>query len=154
MLVGGGKHLEQLRMEIPEQDRDSIYFAGFSDRVAEWISQFDVGILPSYFPGETQPNTIIEYLCLGKPVITTDIGTTREMIAVGDELAGFIVPFAEDGKADVEALAKCMLAYVSNPEQLRAHAAVAKSAVRKFDLGHCAEKHEALYARLMQNRSK
>lgn len=50
------------------------------DEVLKTLSNYDVLILASYYPGEGYPGVIIEALSLGKPVIVTDLESIKEMV--------------------------------------------------------------------------
>ncbi len=50
---------------------------------------------------EGMPTAILEAMALGKPVVSTDVGSTRELVE--DERTGFVVP-AEDPERIASAL--------------------------------------------------
>ena len=152
ILVGDSPYLQELKKQYASA---TVHFTGYTDHPAQWVQAFDVGLLPTYFPGESLPNTIIEYLALGKPVVATDVGGIAEMIAVTGtpEMAGRLIPLRE-GKADVNALAEALLQYVRTPQLLREHGQKAPLAFRKFDLEACITNYELLFGEMMGNRSR
>ena len=55
----------------------------------------DVFVLPTYFYVEGQPVVILEAMAAGLPVITTDRGSIKEMISLGEN--GFIISPSSPG---------------------------------------------------------
>jgi glycosyltransferase involved in cell wall biosynthesis len=76
---------------------DRVRFLGHRSDVAEVLSAADVAVLPS-LSGEAFPRAVIEAMAMGRPVVATDVGGTRE--AILDGVTGFVVP-----PGDPEALA-------------------------------------------------
>jgi glycosyltransferase involved in cell wall biosynthesis len=60
------------------------------DQVLSILEQYDVLLLPTYYPGEGYPGIIIEALSSGKPVIVTDLPSIQEM--VDENCAIFVKP--------------------------------------------------------------
>ncbi len=90
ILVGDGPHLKTLqKMYIGEK---GIHFVGFSNNPLEWVSLFDVGLLPTTYPSESLPTVIIEYLSLNKPVVASNTGEIDNMISTKNYKAGITVP--------------------------------------------------------------
>jgi len=52
------------------------------------VNLFDIGVLSTYTEGIS--NSVMEYMVLGKPVIVTDGGGTKELVMDGK--TGFLVP--------------------------------------------------------------
>lgn len=142
VLVGDGPCLQELRREINEP---WIIFAGQQNEPERWVRGFDIGLLPTCLPEESLPNSIIEYLACGKPVIATDIGGIPEMIG----RAGRLVPLAPDGRADVNRLAAEMLA-LTHSETRFALALGAADAFARFSMEHCLGQYENLFASLRE----
>ena len=90
---------------------DRVRFLGHRSDVAEVLSAADVAVLPS-LSGEAFPRAVIEAMAMGKPVVATDVGGTREAILEG--VTGFVVP-----PGDPEALADRIGRLVDN-EAMRA----------------------------------
>jgi glycosyltransferase involved in cell wall biosynthesis len=76
---------------------DRVRFLGHRSDVAEVLSAADIVVLPSS-SGEAFPRAVIEAMAMGRPVVATDVGGTREAIVEG--VTGFVVP-----PGDPEALA-------------------------------------------------
>jgi glycosyltransferase involved in cell wall biosynthesis len=152
ILVGDSEHLQHLKKQYGSA---TIHFTGYTDQPQHWVNAFDAGLLPTYFPGESLPNTIIEYLAAGKPVIATEIGGIAEMIQVPGtgQTAGHLIPL-EHGKASVEALAKALVGYARTPQLLRDHGRLAGLAFRKFDLNVCITSYELLFKEITGDTSR
>ena len=97
LLVGGGAGLEEIKNSVPVSLLNKIIFPGKRSNVESIINIFDVGILltNSLEHGEGISNSIIEYMALGKPVIATRGGGTKEVVIEGEN--GYLIdPFNED----------------------------------------------------------
>ncbi len=145
ILVGDSNYLDTIRESLPVELLTFIHFVGYSSTPEYWIECFDVGLLPTYFPGESLPNSIIEYLALSKPVVATDIGGIAEMISYQEQKAGFLIKLTPAGKADIALLANAMLTYINDPSLLAKQAVLAEQAFEKFKIQNCIESYEKLF---------
>lgn len=132
-LVGEGSYLDSLK---DKYQSETVQFLGYFDNVKEVISKAHIGILPTYYSAESLPNSVIEYLVCGKPVITTNVGAISEMIHVNDNIAGQCLGI-ENGKADVQELVKAIEVYIQNPGIVATHSAFALEAAKKFTMNKC-----------------
>lgn len=148
VLVGSGPCLDELQRDLPAADREWIIFAGQQSEPERWIQSFNVGLLPTCLTEESLPNSIIEYLACGKPVIATAIGGIPEMIGQ----AGILIPLATNGKADVHELAKAMLA-LTDATTLGLLASHTVAAFSHFNMVDCAQAYEEAFQFLI-NASK
>jgi len=89
LMVGDGYNLETCRDKILPQFKNRIKFLGKKTKVEEIVNIFSVGVLCSTDYGEGISNSIMEYMALGKPVIATDCGGNRELVANGE--TGFLI---------------------------------------------------------------
>jgi glycosyltransferase involved in cell wall biosynthesis len=78
-----------------------VTFAGVRDDVANVLRACDVLVLSSRVGTETFPNVVLEAMATGLPVITTDVGSVREMVE--DGRSALVVP-VEDEAALREAI--------------------------------------------------
>jgi glycosyltransferase involved in cell wall biosynthesis len=144
VLVGSSEYLDQLRAAHPHP---RVHFVGFAANPIDWVRLFDVGLLPSYFPSESLPNSIAEYLFCGIPVIATSIGEIPRMLAVPGytELAGQLI--AQNGRAltNPEELTQAMKAYLTQPQLLASHKVLSQQCFDKFRMERCVAAYEKLF---------
>ena len=95
-----------------------VHFLGFRN-IREIMPQLGVMVLTSI--SEAQPLVILEAWCAGTPVVSTDVGSCRELIeGVGEQdralgTAGEVVPIA-----DPQATARVIQRLLQNPERWHA----------------------------------
>lgn len=100
----------------------------------------DLFALPSR--AENMPNTVLEAMAAGLPVVATPVGAVAEMIRDGE--SGFIVPVG-----DVPALADRIEQLVSDPAlRQRMGAQAAETAARNYDLAALERQLLAAYQRV------
>ena len=92
----------------PYIDDGIIKYAGYQKDVLPFYEHCTVFVLPSYSEGI--PNSVIEAMSVGRPILTTDATGCRE--TVEDGVNGFKVAVG-----DVETLAKKMKWYIENPNE-------------------------------------
>lgn len=120
-LILGGEGDAKLELESRFKNETCIRFVGFIDNPLQFISTFDVGLLPSYF--ESLPYTIIEYLHMQIPTIATNVGEIKPMIISNNETvnAGQIIEWTGDSEILIDELEKAMLNYLNDPELFQLH---------------------------------
>lgn len=141
VLVGEGPFFVQLGDPPP-----GVILAGFSGHPIDWIRHFDVGLLPSYYIGESLPTVVVEYLICGVPVIASDIGEIPAMMrrTASGELAGILVPHRDREKL-VKELADAMTRLADDSALRRRMSARANEAAEVFNMEHCIEQYGRLY---------
>lgn len=85
----------------------------------ELVASIDVGLMPSTYEGFGL--VMLELLSRGRPVIASDVGSSREVLEKFD--AGLVVP-----RADTAGLASAMIELSTNPARLRVLASNARVA--------------------------
>ncbi len=116
IVVGDGREqqaLEQMAVELGVRER--IYFAGYQGNCSGWMELMDCMVQPSLTEGT--PNSILEAMCLGVPVVATAVGGVPALIQDGEN---GMLGAAEDAAA----LAAMMYRVMMEPE-LRAGLALA-----------------------------
>lgn len=146
IFVGDGPFLQALRSRTHES---WVIFAGQQSAPESWVRSFDVGLLPSCLAEESLPNSIIEYLASGKPVIATDIGGISEMITTREGMAGILIQRDATGRADILSLSEAMLATASKPEFRLQLAQRTALAFQRFSLPECVNAYERLFSELI-----
>lgn len=88
LAIGDGPNLATFQAMVPTEFKDRILFTGMIDEVESLVNIFDIGVLSTYTEGIS--NSIMEYMVLGKPVIATDGGGTKELVLDGE--TGYLIP--------------------------------------------------------------
>ncbi|MCB9446954.1 MAG: glycosyltransferase family 4 protein [Flavobacteriales bacterium] len=126
-----------------------IRFLGFLADVEPVLRTWDLVVFPTYYAAESLPNTVIESLMNGKPVISTDAGDIADMLDIGSgERAGKIIPLTHQ-PPDPEAFANAIEEYLCDKGLLSKHRDYALAAGRKFDMNLCAEKYVQVFERIL-----
>ena len=74
VLVGTGEKIDEIKDLVRKSTiRDNVIFTGVIDNVADWLSAFDVMLLPSLYEG--LPMVVIEWQIAGLPCIVSDTVT-------------------------------------------------------------------------------
>lgn len=139
LVLGSGdkKYVEKVERKIIDGNlSDRVIMAGFVNDVPAVISQVDIGVVPSVWR-ESFGLSIIEFMELGKVVVTTDNGAQPEFINHG--VNGFLVP-----PSDSEALARAIRRLIENRELMRE---VGRQAKSYFDKNLS---YERFYDRMMK----
>ena len=108
LLIVGGPYFEKdvaymdtLKQEVRDLGvEDSVIFTGFLSDTRIVTSLLDIVLVPSIIP-EACPRTIIEAMAVGKPVIATPLGGSKELVTPE---TGILVP-PEDASAVADAIA-------------------------------------------------
>ncbi len=149
LLVGDGEFVEQLR--ATHVGEPGIVFYGSHPNSVEMTQLADVGLLPTYFPIETLPNVVVDYLRCGLPVISTAIGEIPEMLRTADgHSAGTVLPLLP-GNAGVspKLLADAMERYLTDAAYYEQHVRAVREVRRKFDIYTCVRRYTELFERVL-----
>ena len=126
---------------------DRVVFTGFRLDVPDVLAQLAVSVLPSV-TGEGLPNSVLESMAAGLPVVATDSGGTKEAIVDGE--TGLLV-----SPGDVTALTRAIDGLLADPElSARFGAAGRRRIAERFSLDRMAHDMQALYARLLTARER
>lgn len=147
-LLGSGETLDRLRGRY--QSCQFVRFLGYCDNILPHVASAHIGLLPSYYPAESLPNTIIEYLICGKPVIATDVGAIRDMVTHNGQVAGIILPLTRDKKVSAIDIKSAIEAYLHDAGRVERDSCVALQAARQFQMGRCVLSYLKVYERILQ----
>jgi phosphatidyl-myo-inositol alpha-mannosyltransferase len=106
IIAGDGPYLQYYKDMIPFEHKDDVHFVGriYSERPA-YYNTADIHVFPAEIA--TFSITVLEGLAAGKPVITTDMKSFKEIMTDGKE--GFLVKYG-----DFETMAKRLLELANN----------------------------------------
>ncbi|RKU20898.1 hypothetical protein C6503_05295 [Candidatus Poribacteria bacterium] len=148
LIVGGPyfqkdvDYMDTLKQEVANLGiEDSVIFTGFLSDTRIVTSLLDIVLVPSIIP-EACPRTIIEAMAVGKPVIATPLGGSKELVTPE---TGILVP-PEDASAVAEAIATL----ATDQDQLTAMGKAARDrAVQLFSSEKNTALTETVYTELL-----
>jgi glycosyltransferase involved in cell wall biosynthesis len=149
-LVGQGAFLDSLKTAY---NNPAIIFTGYTKDVIAMVNTAHVGLLPSYYVAESLPNTVIEYLFCGKPVISSNIGAIEEMMLYHGQLAGTCIPLTH-GRVEEVAIAAAIENYILNPDLVERDSQIALAASAKFTMKTCVENYLDVFSKVFDDTAK
>lgn len=145
ILMGNGDYLKHL---VEKHAIKNIHLMQFEHNPLDcfpYIELFDATILPSYFPGESVPNSVIESLYWGKPVIASRIGEIPWMLEYKGHLAGSLLDLDASGKVNVTEATSALASYVTDSAMLKQHQSLAYKAFDKFRIESVVDQYIHLF---------
>ncbi len=132
------RQIEKLRLT------QSIHVTGFVDDMNAFLQRQDVLILSSW--SEAAPMSVLEAMAAGIPVVATDVGGVREMLAPGSaDAAGHVVP-----PGDSAAIADKLCDLLNDERGCQAMGSSGRAAAEnRFSLDQCQVRHLAVYKEAM-----
>ena len=116
---------------------ENIRFLGSRIEIPALINMADISILSSHEEG--LPNAVIEAMASGKPVVSTNVGGTGEIVE--DGVTGILVP-----PADPVALAQAIQALCGDADRRTTMGAAARATIeRAYGVDVCASAHDDVY---------
>ena len=141
LIAGDGEqriYLERLAQEL--QIADHVQFLGRIRNVTSFLSQIDLGVVPSHAEGMS--NALLEFMAAGRPVIATEVGANAQLLGHGSR--GMLVQ-----PGDEVALADAIHQMVVDEALAARLAAAAQEYVQTyFDRKEMRYRFEDFYARL------
>lgn len=146
LLIGEGPVYDLLKKEqLPE----FIHLLGYISNLDDYIASTQLGLLPTYFKGESFPLILIQFFMAGLPVIASNIAEISRMIKVDEEQMGAALIELYNGKVTSDDLAEVMIKMVTDRDFYDKHAAVAHLLKDRFDIDNIAQQYLALYKRTL-----
>jgi glycosyltransferase involved in cell wall biosynthesis len=140
LVVGDGP--ERSRLERAARRRGlghRLRFLGARDDIPELARALDVAVLCSRPVVETLPLTLLEAAASGVPVVSTEVGSVRDLVAEGE--TGFLVP-----PGDAAALAERIGRLLSDEPMRAAMGRAARArALQRFRLDEMVRAYERLF---------
>ena len=148
LLVGDGPVKDELIGRY--KDLPFIHFLGFRPDTCNLFAGSDLGILPSYFMGESQPLTLIESLLAGTPYVASNLGDIPKMLSCDEGLAGHLIPIRDSYCNPID-IAESIRRVLDGPQTLEFYRACAKSAAKKFSWDSMLLTYEQVYKQVLDN---
>ena len=91
ILIGQGNYLEKI---VQQKNHPNIIRISPKNTMdfLKYLPLFDIGVLPSYFEGESFPNILVQYLFYHIPIIATDIGDIHKIVEHPKGPCGLLIP--------------------------------------------------------------
>ncbi len=129
-----------------------IIFPGVAITPTEFVGMFNVGMLPSYFPSESCPSTIVEYLSCEVPVISSGVGEIKSMVSNEGKYAGIVIDsIDEDGVPLVSEYAKAVFNMYSDSKLYESYKSLTLGAYRKFSIDLLEKEYFDIYQKSIQD---
>jgi glycosyltransferase involved in cell wall biosynthesis len=141
--IGDGSELNRLKSRIENEKIKNILLTGRRNDVESLIKISDIALLLT--PSEGISNAIIEYMAMGKPVITTDlVGGSCEIIEVGK--SGYIM------QPNAHQIANKINELLNNPKQMIALGQKGKQIIeQKFSIERMGQEYVEIYEKTFNN---
>lgn len=141
LLAGEGPERATLERQIQQCGLGAnVHLLGHRHDALALLDMLDVYVLPSLFEG--YPRSVLEAMALGKPVVVTDIGGSRE--AVKHEVSGLIVPSKDSAQ-----MAGAICRLIESPMLRKSMGEAGRQAVQMhLNAKANAVAHEVLYREL------
>jgi glycosyltransferase involved in cell wall biosynthesis len=145
LLAGEGELEESLKTLAAELGiRDSTFFLGRCEKIAELLSISDVCVLSSKAEGFS--NSILEYMAAARPVVATDVGGAAEAIIEGE--TGYLTPSGDD-----KTMAEKIISLLGDPGRAQAMGSRGRQVVEeRFSCEAQLADTEKLYEKLLTIR--
>ncbi|MGH7232661.1 MAG: glycosyltransferase [Nitrospiraceae bacterium] len=143
LIVGDGSFRRQVETRVNELGLINVVsMTGAVNDIPSILKTMDIAVLPS-IANEGFPNSVMEAMASGLPVVATDTGGTRELVI--DGLTGFVVP-----PRDAGILADRLGKLCDDPELRRKMGELGRNRVeQEFTVDKMARKLETLYLNLL-----
>jgi L-malate glycosyltransferase len=135
VLIGEGNREKRLRALAVNCGSNAVFMGRKPhDQVREFLQESDVFVLPSI--NEGMSNAILEAMACGLPIISTDIGGSKELVQGN----GFIVQ-----KYSVSELEKAIACYVGKPHFIVKHGARSRKLACSMSWGNAVNDYIKIY---------
>ncbi|MFI5360721.1 MAG: glycosyltransferase [Elusimicrobiota bacterium] len=141
-ILGDGPERPRLEALIRKHRLErSVWLLGEKGEIPSWLSAFDLYCLPSLWEG--LPNSLLEAMALGLPVVASDVDGVPEAVTSGKD--GLLVPPAKPA-----ALAAALKSLGGDPDKRAALGAAAKATVtERFTLRRMIGEYERAYENVL-----
>ncbi|MEM7533261.1 MAG: glycosyltransferase [Chloroflexota bacterium] len=141
VVVGDGTEREALASQAAALGvSNRVHWLGYRSDITRLLSAFDIFVQPSFHEG--MPNTVIEAMDAGLPVVATAVGGTPEVVV--DEETGLLVPAHH-----ADALAKAIQVLLDDAEKRNKMGASGRIRTEQFfSVTEMVNQTEQLYERL------
>lgn len=146
--VGGGRELKRLKTRVQAEHIYNTMLLGKRNDVEKLISIADIGLLLTNKEKHAEgiSNSIIEYMAMGRPVITTDtVGGSGEIIENGE--SGYIM------QASADPISNKIIELINKPNLRKQLGSKGKQIIKqKFSIERMGSEYVELYEKTLNNK--
>lgn len=143
VLFGEGSLREALHQQVGKLPTGGrIHLAGYSTQVAAWMRRATVLVSVSHFEGS--PNTVLEAMSVGCPLVVSDIPQHREIL--DDSSAAFCDP------TDARSIARVLGEVLQHPAASKERSIRAAARAREFSIENAAQEYLRVYRSLVRRQ--
>jgi len=138
LVIGNGPEKDRLlemagKLGIMKQ----VIFTGFQSDIVPWMKSLDIFCLTSEEEG--LPQSLLEAMAFGKPVVVSSVGGVTEII--DDPMCGILIP-----PGDPMALSNAVIGLLHHPEKAKKMGQAGKERIKRgFLLDHTLDQMEEIY---------
>ncbi len=145
LLVGDGSLVNELKEQAREKGVfKNVIFAGSRRDISAFLSRFNIFVMPSVKEG--LPNSLLEAMAMGKPVIAAGVGGIPEVINNG--VNGLLVPPGDAGR-----LAESIKRLIENEGMAAGMGQAARDFIAEnYSIKSTALKWQSLYVSLLRQK--
>jgi glycosyltransferase involved in cell wall biosynthesis len=142
-LCGDGPRLPLIRQMVEQLGMaDRVHLPGFVENPWSLMKQADVFVSVSWFEGN--PNTVLEAMACGCPLVVSDIPEHREFL---DQESALLV-----NPSDPRDIAMAIEETLSAPTEARRRARIAQTRARQWDVMEIARRYQEVYLKVLAQR--
>ena len=140
LVVGDGTKMNLLRERVAAMGLDStITFTGWRSDVTELLAAMDIYVMSSLW--EAMPLALLEAMAAARPIVVTDVGDNRRIVANGT--AARVIP-----ARDAAAIANGVVELLDDPRAARALGERAAATFEEhYTVARMTARYESVYAR-------
>lgn len=149
LLCGDGEARNELESKYKREK--CIHFLGYRSNIHSFYKMCDCCMLPTRFPGESFPLTLIESIQAGTPIIATDVGEIHNILSLGEaESIGILVPYKEASEAFVRELSSSIIK-MTNTDNYQRFCIAIEQAKDKFSIERLGSQYSNLYTQIIDD---
>jgi glycosyltransferase involved in cell wall biosynthesis len=146
LLIGEGPVYELLRNE---QQPEFIHLLGYIANLDDYIASSQLGLLPTYFKGESFPLILIQFFMAELPVIATNHAEISRMAKINEDQTGAMLIELHNNKVDPDDLAQAMIRMITDQDHYKKYAYGARLLKNRFDIDNIAQQYLTVYQRTL-----
>jgi glycosyltransferase involved in cell wall biosynthesis len=141
LLIGEGEAADEI---AKTNKKDFIHLIGQVSNLEDYIAISDVGILPTFFVGESMPLVLIEFMAQGKPIISTDIGEIVDMTSDSEGSAAIILEI-KNGSVNVDEFVDAVQRIYNDKKLIKELSVNSKRNFQRFEMSQMIEAYKKIY---------